>query len=82
MGRPFLTLLPAGEWQALSEYVQKVLNLKHAWEFVLDKDVLVCPSDFAVLSHFARLVNEGFFEDGGAGSYPRGDRSGDHLPQG
>ena len=45
--------------------VQKVLNLKHAWEFVLDRDVLACPSDFAVLSHIARLVNEGFFEDGG-----------------
>lgn len=45
--------------------VQKVLNLKHAWEFVLDRDVLACPSDFAILSHVARLVNEGFFEDGG-----------------
>lgn len=45
--------------------VQKVLNLKHAWEFILDKDVLRCPSDFAVLSHIARLVNEGFFEAGG-----------------
>ena len=45
--------------------VQKVLNLKHAWEFVLDRDVLACPSDFAVLSHIARLVNEGFFEGGG-----------------
>lgn len=45
--------------------VQKVLNLKHAWEFVLDKDVLACPTDFAILSHVARLVNEGFFDDGG-----------------
>lgn len=45
--------------------VQKVLNLKHAWEFILDADVLQCPSDFALLSHIARLVNEGFFADGG-----------------
>ena len=45
--------------------VQKVLNLKHAWEFVLDRDVLSCPTDFAVLCHVARLVNEGFFDDGG-----------------
>lgn len=45
--------------------VQKVLNLKHAWEFVLDRDVLACPTDFAILSHVARLVNEGFFDDGG-----------------
>ena len=45
--------------------VQKILNLKHAWEFVLDKDVLRCPSDFSMLSHIAGLVNEGFFVDGG-----------------
>ena len=45
--------------------VQKVLNLKHAWEFVLDADVLSCVTDFPILSHIARLVNEGFFDDGG-----------------
>ena len=45
--------------------VQKILNLKHAWEFVLDKDVLRCPSDFSMLSHIAGLVSEGFFADGG-----------------
>lgn len=45
--------------------VQKILNLKHAWEFVLDGDVLRCPSDFSLLSHIARLVNEGFYADGG-----------------
>ena len=46
--------------------VQKILNLKHAWEFVLDRDVLSCPSDFAVLSRIASLVNEGFYEFGGS----------------
>lgn len=45
--------------------VQKILNLKHAWEFILDADVLRCPSDFPLLSHIARLVNEGFYQDGG-----------------
>ena len=45
--------------------VQKILNLKHAWDFVLDKDVLRCPSDFSMLSHIAGLVNEGFLADGG-----------------
>lgn len=45
--------------------VQKVLNLKHAWEFVLDRDVLLCESSFAILSHIAGLVNEGFFANGG-----------------
>ena len=45
--------------------VQKILNLKHAWEFILDPDVIQAKSDFYVLCHIARLVNEGFFSDGG-----------------
>lgn len=45
--------------------VQKILNLKHAWEFILDKDVIASKSDYYVLSYIARLVNEGFFADGG-----------------
>ncbi len=45
--------------------VQKILNLKHAWEFILDKDVLSYPTNFDILSHIAKLVNEGFFTDGG-----------------
>ena len=45
--------------------VQKILNLKHAWEFILDPDVIQAKSDYYVLCHIARLVNEGFFADGG-----------------
>lgn len=45
--------------------VQKILNLKHAWEFILDKDVLQVQSDYSVLCHIARLINEGFFTNGG-----------------
>ena len=45
--------------------VQKILNLKHAWEFILDPDVVACRSDYYMLSHIAGLVNEGFFSDGG-----------------
>lgn len=45
--------------------VQKILNLKHAWEFILDKDVLQVESDYSILCHIAGLVNEGFFESGG-----------------
>ena len=45
--------------------VQKILNLKHAWEFILDKDVLQVKSDYSILCHIAKLVNEGFFENGG-----------------
>lgn len=45
--------------------VQKILNLKHAWEFILDKDVLSYNSDYDILCHIAKLVNEGFYADGG-----------------
>ena len=45
--------------------VQKILNLKHAWEFILDKDVLSYNSDYDILCHIAKLVNEGFYTDGG-----------------
>lgn len=45
--------------------VQKILDLKHAWEFILDRDVVGCASDLAVLSRIATLINEGFYEYGG-----------------
>ena len=45
--------------------VQKILNLKHAWEFILDEDVIQADSNYYLLCHIAKLVNEGFFHDGG-----------------
>ena len=45
--------------------VQKILNLKHAWEFILDRDVIQSGSNYYMLCHIAKLVNEGFFYDGG-----------------
>lgn len=45
--------------------VQKILNLKHAWEFILDKDVIQCSSGYHILCHIAKLVNEGFYAQGG-----------------
>lgn len=45
--------------------VQKILNLKHAWEFILDKDVIKFPSDYYLASYIAKLVNEGFYQEGG-----------------
>jgi len=45
--------------------VQKILNLKHAWEFILDKAVIQCDSNYQILCHIAKLVNEGFYDDGG-----------------
>lgn len=45
--------------------VQKILNLKHAWEFILDRDVVASKTDYYLLCHIAKLVNEGFFMEGG-----------------
>lgn len=45
--------------------VQKILNLKHAWEFVLDKDVVSTPTSYYLCQYIARFVNEGFYYEGG-----------------
>ena len=45
--------------------VQKILNLKHAWEFILDQDVLQSETNYYMLCHVAKIVNDGFFYDGG-----------------
>ena len=45
--------------------VQKILNLKHAWEFVMDQDVIATKTDYHILCHIAKLVNEGFYNEGG-----------------
>jgi len=45
--------------------VQKVLNLKRAWEFIMDEDVIQSTSNYYMLCHVAKFVNEGFFHEGG-----------------
>ena len=45
--------------------VQKILNLKHAWEFILDRDVIQSKTNYYMLCHIAKLVNEGFYHEGG-----------------
>lgn len=48
-----------------AEDVQKILNLKHSWQFILDRDVIQSESNYYLLCHIAKLVNEGFYENGG-----------------
>ena len=45
--------------------VQKILNLKHAWEFIMDKDVVASKTSYSILCYIACLVNEGFYTYGG-----------------
>lgn len=50
---------------AKADDVQKILNLKHAWEFILDNDVALSKSDYYLASYIAKIVNEGFYQNGG-----------------
>lgn len=36
--------------------VQKILNLKHAWEFILDQDVLQSETNYYMLCHIAKIL--------------------------
>lgn len=40
--------------------IGKVVNLKHAWEFIMSKDVITYPSNYAILCQLNSLVEEGF----------------------
>ena len=40
--------------------ITKVVNLKHAWEFILSEGVISCPSNYAILCQINELVEEGF----------------------
>lgn len=39
--------------------INKIVNLKHAWEFILDENVISYPSNYAILSQVNALVEEG-----------------------
>lgn len=45
--------------------IRKIVNMKHAWEFILDDDVIVSTDDFALLSRVNQLVEEGFYFNAG-----------------
>ena len=40
--------------------ISKVVNLKHAWEFILDPGVISCKTNYAILCQINALVEEGF----------------------
>ena len=45
--------------------IMKVINLKHAWEFVLDENVIMVEENFSFLSQINKLVLEGFYYNAG-----------------
>ena len=48
-----------------SEDILKILNLKHAWEFILNKNVILSDTNFALLCEINKLVEEGFYYTAG-----------------
>ncbi len=60
------TIIEGGKVNNMSsEDVLKVLNLKHAWDFILNREVVASPSNFALLSDINRFVLEGFYYNAG-----------------
>lgn len=47
------------------EDVMKIINLKHAWEFILNKNVIKLPTNFNLLCKINNLVEEGFYYNAG-----------------
>ena len=48
-----------------SEDIMKIVNLKHAWDFILNKNVILSPTDYSILSTINKLIEEGFYYNAG-----------------
>lgn len=47
------------------EDVLKIINLKHAWEFILNKNVILSNTNFALLCEINKIVEESFYYSAG-----------------
>ena len=47
------------------EDILKIVNLKHAWEFILNKNVILSDNNFALLCEINKMVEEGFYYSAG-----------------
>ena len=48
-----------------SQDILKIINLKHAWEFILNKNVILSNTNFALLCEINKMVEEGFYYSAG-----------------
>lgn len=48
-----------------SEDIMKIVNLKHAWEFILNKNVILSDTNFALLCEINKMIEEGFYYSAG-----------------
>lgn len=60
------TIIEGGKINNVSaDDVQKINNLKHAWQLILDEGVITLKSDYDLLCLINRLVEEGFYYNAG-----------------
>lgn len=45
--------------------VMKIINLKHAWDFILDEDVILAKTDYALICKINEFINDGFYYNAG-----------------
>lgn len=45
--------------------IAKIVNMKHAWEFILDKDVILSEQNLGLLMQINKLIEEGFYYNAG-----------------
>lgn len=48
-----------------SEDILKIVNLKHAWEFILNKNVILSDTNFALLCEINKMIESGFYYTAG-----------------
>ena len=48
-----------------SEDILKIVNLKHAWEFILNKNVILSDTNYSLLCQINKFVEEGFYYTAG-----------------
>ena len=48
-----------------SEDIMKIVNLKHAWEFILNKNIILSETNFNLLCQINKFVEEGFYYSAG-----------------
>ena len=48
-----------------SEDILKIIDLKHAWEFILNKNVIQSKTDYSILCMINKLVEDGFYYNAG-----------------
>ena len=49
-----------------SEDILKIVNLKHSWEFILNKNVILTQTNYSILCTINKLVEEGFYYNAGS----------------